>query len=182
MRLFSCENDLRLKRELLSSSGLDESDPEKLLDKVKERGQGQRARQELEQWTQLLIEYVDLQETAIERRRKLLSLLDQSCIFYQVWKRVQPHVYLVWPALSLTGAIPRGERCLQGLQGLPRARPVPKETLPANDEIPLSRELSQYLANALPRELACPVSRTRYANVRAREQVNFSSEYSMLSL
>ena len=80
----SCENDLRLKRELLSSSGLDESDPEKLLDKVKERGQGQRARQELEQWTQLLIEYVDLQETAIERRRKLLSLLDQSCIFYQV--------------------------------------------------------------------------------------------------
>ena len=82
--MFSCENDLRLKRELLSSSGLDESDPEKLLDKVKERGQGQRARQELEQWTQLLLEYVDLQETAIERRRKLLSLLDQSCIFYQV--------------------------------------------------------------------------------------------------
>ena len=57
-----------------------------MLDKVKERGQGQRARQELEQWTQLLIEYVDIQETAIERRRKLLSLLDQSCIFYKVRK------------------------------------------------------------------------------------------------
>ena len=75
---------MQRKKELLSSSGLDESDPEKLLDKVKERGQGQRARQELEQWTQLLIEYVDIQETAIERRRKLLSLLDQSCIFYKV--------------------------------------------------------------------------------------------------
>ena len=84
--IISCENDLQRKKELLSSSGLDESDPEKLLDKVKERGQGQRARQELEQWTQLLIEYVDIQETAIERRRKLLSLLDQSCIFYKVRK------------------------------------------------------------------------------------------------
>ena len=36
----SCENDLRLKRELLQSSGLNESDPAALLEKVKERGQG----------------------------------------------------------------------------------------------------------------------------------------------
>jgi len=79
----SCENDLRLKRELLQSSGLNGSDPAELLEKVKERGQGNRARQELQQWTQLLIEYVDLQEIHIERRRKLLSLVNQSCIFYQ---------------------------------------------------------------------------------------------------
>ena len=90
--ILSCENDLQRKKELLSSSGLDESDPEKLLDKVKERGQGQRARQELEQWTQLLIVYADIQETAIERRRKLLSLLDQSCIFYKV-RKILPKNY-----------------------------------------------------------------------------------------
>jgi len=80
----SCENDLRMKQELLNSSGLNETDPDKLLEKVKERGKGERARQELQQWTQLLIEYVDLQEIHIERRRKLLSLINQSCIFYQV--------------------------------------------------------------------------------------------------
>lgn len=79
----SCENDLRLKRELLQSSGLNGSDPSELLEKVKERGQGNRARHQLQQWTQLLIEYVDLQEIHIERRRKLLSLVNQSCIFYQ---------------------------------------------------------------------------------------------------
>jgi len=79
----SCENDLRMKQELLNSSGLNETDPDKLLEKVKERGKGERARQELQQWTQLLIEYVDLQEIHIERRRKLLSLINQSCIFYQ---------------------------------------------------------------------------------------------------
>ena len=82
--IFSCENDLRLKRELLQSSGLNGSDPSELLEKVKERGQGNRARHQLQQWTQLLIEYVDLQEIHIERRRKLLSLVNQSCIFYQV--------------------------------------------------------------------------------------------------
>ena len=73
-----------MKQELLNSSGLNETDPDKLLEKVKERGKGERARQELQQWTQLLIEYVDLQEIHIERRRKLLSLINQSCIFYQV--------------------------------------------------------------------------------------------------
>ena len=86
---YSCENDLRLKRELLQSSGLNGSDPAELLEKVKERGQGNRARQELQQWTQLLIEYVDLQEIHIERRRKLLSLVNQSCIFYQVQSKYQ---------------------------------------------------------------------------------------------
>ena len=95
--IFSCENDLRMKQELLNSSGLNETDPDKLLEKVKERGKGERARQELQQWTQLLIEYVDLQEIHIERRRKLLSLINQSCIFYQVKSKCQRcHFYLIF--------------------------------------------------------------------------------------
>ena len=73
-----------MKRELLQSSGLNGNDPDLLLEKVKERGQGKEARQKLQQWTQMLVEYVDLQEIHIERRRKLLSLLNQSCIYYQV--------------------------------------------------------------------------------------------------
>ncbi|CAG5084391.1 Oidioi.mRNA.OKI2018_I69.PAR.g10629.t1.cds [Oikopleura dioica] len=78
-----CENELKLKKELLESSGIEGSDPDQLLEKVKERGHGHRARQELEQWTQLLLEYVSLQETAIERRRTLLTVLDQSSGFYE---------------------------------------------------------------------------------------------------
>ena len=74
-----------MKKELLESSGIEGSDPDQLLEKVKERGHGHRARQELEQWTQLLLEYVSLQETAIERRRTLLTVLDQSSGFYEVW-------------------------------------------------------------------------------------------------
>ena len=75
-----------MKKELLESSGIEGSDPDQLLEKVKERGHGHRARQELEQWTQLLLEYVSLQETAIERRRTLLTVLDQSSGFYEVWR------------------------------------------------------------------------------------------------
>ncbi|CBY18545.1 unnamed protein product [Oikopleura dioica] len=78
-----CENELKLKKELLESSGIEGSDPDQLLEKVKERGHGHRARQELEQWTQLLLEYVSLQETAIERRRTLLAVLDKSSGFYE---------------------------------------------------------------------------------------------------
>ena len=103
--IFSCENDLRMKQELLNSSGLNETDPDKLLEKVKERGKGERARQELQQWTQLLIEYVDLQEIHIERRRKLLSLINQSCIFYQVKSKCQ-RCHLLPVFFILLGTIP----------------------------------------------------------------------------
>ena len=80
-----------MKKELLESSGIEGSDPDQLLEKVKERGHGHRARQELEQWTQLLLEYVSLQETAIERRRTLLAVLDKSSGFYEV--RLPAHLH-----------------------------------------------------------------------------------------
>ena len=37
-----------MKRELLQSSGIDENDPDVLLEKVKERGHGTKARQQLQ--------------------------------------------------------------------------------------------------------------------------------------
>ncbi|CAG5101401.1 Oidioi.mRNA.OKI2018_I69.YSR.g17052.t1.cds [Oikopleura dioica] len=78
-----CEDELKLKKEVLESSGIEESDPDHFLEKVKERGHGHRAQQELEQWKQLLLENVSLLKTAIEKRRTLLTVLDQSSGFYE---------------------------------------------------------------------------------------------------